>query len=137
MSLERRSKASSDSGICAFPRRRARTWARLYFRMGLLEVVVQVEAGIEVTVIQEVEVTQQTRTAMVAVAVTPQPHTRHPLSSRQSEGKMYSLLGTRAHLVPVQGSHHTCSRADIRRTCARPEQRWWDCVLCCEVYAWY
>ena len=39
--------------------------------MGLLEVVVQVEAGIEVTVSQEVEVTQQTRTASVAVAVTP------------------------------------------------------------------
>ena len=41
--------------------------------MGLLEVVVQVDAGIEVTVSQEVEVAQQTRTARVAVAVTPEP----------------------------------------------------------------
>ena len=73
MSPERRSKASSDSGTCAFPRRRARTWTRLYFRMALLEVVVQVQAGIEVTVSQDVEMTQQARTARVGVAVTPQP----------------------------------------------------------------
>ena len=46
--------------------------------MGLLEVVVQVEAGIEITVSQEVEVTQQTRTARVAVAVTPQPPHKTP-----------------------------------------------------------
>ena len=46
--------------------------------MGLLEVVVQVEAGIEITVSQEVEVTQQTRTARVAVAVTPQPPLKTP-----------------------------------------------------------
>ena len=70
MPLEQRSKASSDSGTCAFTRRRARAWARLYFRMGLLEVVVQVEAGMEVTVSQEVEVTRQTRTASVAVTAT-------------------------------------------------------------------
>ena len=57
-------------GTCSFPRRRARTWARRYFRMGLLEVVVQAEAGMEVTVSQEVEVTRQTRTASVAVTAT-------------------------------------------------------------------
>ena len=34
MSPERRSKASSDSGTSAFPRQRARTWARLYFEWG-------------------------------------------------------------------------------------------------------
>ena len=78
MSLERRSKAQSDSGTCAFPRRRARKRARLYFRMELLEVVAQVEAGIEVTVSQEVEVTQQTRTARLAVAVTPHPSHKTP-----------------------------------------------------------
>ena len=79
MPLEQRSKASSDSGTCAFTRRRARAWARLYFRMGLLEVALQVEAGTEVTVSQEVEVTQQTRTARVAVAaVTAQPLHKTP-----------------------------------------------------------
>ena len=47
--------------------------------MGLLEAVVQVEAGIEVTVSQEVEVTQQARTVRVAVVVTPQsPHKTPP-----------------------------------------------------------
>ena len=46
--------------------------------MGLLEVVVQVEAGIEVTISQEVEVTQKTRTARVAVAATPQPPHKTP-----------------------------------------------------------
>ena len=46
--------------------------------MGLLEVVVQVEAGIEVMVSQEVEVTHQARTARVAVAVTPQPPHKTP-----------------------------------------------------------
>ena len=46
--------------------------------MGLLEVVVQVEEGIEVSVIQEVEVTQQIRTARVAVAITPQPPHKTP-----------------------------------------------------------
>ena len=79
MSLERKSKASSDSGTCAFPRQRGRTWARLRFRMGLLEVVVQIEAGREVTVSQEVALTQQAITARVAVAVTPQlPHKTPP-----------------------------------------------------------
>ena len=47
--------------------------------MGLLEVALQVEAGTEVTVSQEVEVTQQTRTARVAVAaVTAQPLHKTP-----------------------------------------------------------
>ena len=46
--------------------------------MGLLEVVVQVEAGIQVTLSQEVEVTQQTRTARVAVAVNLQPPHKTP-----------------------------------------------------------
>ena len=77
-SLERRSKVSSDSGTCAFPHRTATTWVRLNFRLGLLEVVVQAEAGIEVLVSQEVEVTQQDRTARVAVAVTPQPPHKTP-----------------------------------------------------------
>ena len=46
---------------------------------GGLEVVVQVEAGIEVKESQEVEVTQQTRTARVAVAaVTAQPLHKTP-----------------------------------------------------------
>ena len=64
--------------------KRARTWARLYIRMGLLEVVVQVEAGTEATVSQEVEVTQQARAARVAVAVTPQPpHKTPPLLSTE------------------------------------------------------
>ena len=36
-------------------------------------VVVQVDAGIEITVSQEVEVTQRTRTARIAVAVPTQP----------------------------------------------------------------
>ena len=68
MPLERTSKASSDSGTSSFPRRWARTWARLYFRRGLFEVVVQVEAGIQVAVRQEADVTQQSRTPRVAVA---------------------------------------------------------------------
>ena len=78
--------------------------------------VAQVEAGIEVTVSQEVEVTQQTGIARVAVAVAPSPTTRHFLSFRQSEGKMYSLLETRAHPVPMQGSHQLQSRhrAEVR-----------------------
>ena len=54
MSLERRSKASSDSSTCAFPRRKVKTWAKLHLRMGQLEVVVQVEAGINVAVSQVV-----------------------------------------------------------------------------------
>ena len=41
--------------------------------MELLEVIVQVEVGIEVTVSRQVEVTQQARTVRVAVAVTPKP----------------------------------------------------------------
>ena len=45
---------------------------------GGLEVVVQVEAGIEVKESQEVEVTQQTRTARLAVAVTPHPSHKTP-----------------------------------------------------------
>ena len=54
----------------------------------------------------------------------PQAPTHNPpLSVRQSEGKMFSLLGNRAHLVPVKGSHPACTRADIKRRCARPEQR--------------
>ena len=41
--------------------------------MELLEVVVQVEVGIEITVRRQVEVTQQAKTVKVAVAVTPKP----------------------------------------------------------------
>ena len=52
MPLEQRSKASSDSGTCASPRRAASTLARLYFQRGLLDMVVQVEQGIDVTVSQ-------------------------------------------------------------------------------------
>ena len=52
--------------------------------MGLLEVVVPVETGIEETVNQEEKVTQQTRTVRVAVAVTPRPphKTRPQLSTK-------------------------------------------------------
>ena len=83
--------------------------------------VVEVGAGIEVTISQEVEVTPQTITARVAVAVAPQPPHKTPpqLSTKWRESVLVAWNpGT---LVPMQGSHHTCSRAGIRRRCDRPE----------------
>ena len=55
--------------------------------MGLLEVVVQVDAGIKVMVSQEEEVTQQARAAKVAAAVTSQPPHKTPseLSTKRRE----------------------------------------------------
>ena len=53
----------------------------------------------------ELIVDQGTQMEQLVVAVPPSHHTRLPLSFRPSEGKIRSLVGTRAELEPVHGSY--------------------------------
>ena len=94
--------------------------------MELLEVVVQVEVGIEVAVSRQVEVAQQARTVRVAVAVTPKPPHITPLSVRESEGKMIFIAwnpgtpGPSARLAsPLHQSRHQAEVRKARTTAVR------------------